>query len=99
MVELMCFPLAGREVDLAVEIGVHYFTFGVHLLQDSTGSQVGALEKEMGKNAQDINHRIFALWLQGKGRQPVTWDTLVTVLKESKLHQLAKDISDVKLRS
>ena len=97
MVELTCFPLAGREVDLAVEIGVHYYTFGVQLLQDSTGNQVSALEKEMGKNAQDINHQIFTFWLHGKGRQPVTWGTLVAVLQDVGLEQLAKDIKDVKL--
>ena len=97
MVELTCFPLAGREVDLAVEIGVHYYSFGIQLLQDSTGSQVSALEKEMGKNAQDINHQIFTLWLQGKGRQPVTWGTLVAALQDIRLEKLAKDIGDVKL--
>ena len=98
MVDLTCFPLAGRKVDLAVQIGAHYYTFGVQLLQDSTGNQISALEKEMGKNAQDINHQIFALWLQGKGRQPVTWDTLATVLKDIGLKCLAKDIADIKLQ-
>ena len=97
MVELTCFPLAGSKVDLAVEIGVHYYIFGVQLLQDSTGSQVSALEKEMGKNAQDINHKIFELWLQGKGRQPVTWGTLMAVLQDIGLYRLAKDIKDNKL--
>ena len=97
MVELTCFPLAGREVDLAVEIGVHYYTFGVQLLQDSTGSQVSALEKKQRESPVDVNHQIFALWLQGKGRQPVTWGTLMTVLQGVGLCQLAKDIKCVKL--
>ena len=97
MVELTCFPLADSKVDLAVEIGVHYYTFGVQLLQDRAGMQVSVLEKEMGKNAQDINHQIFTLWLQGKGRQPVTWGTLVAVLQDIGLERLAKDIKDVQL--
>ena len=97
MVELTCFPLADSKVNLAVEIGTNYNTFGVQLLQDRAGTQVSALEKEMGKNAQNINHQIFMLWLQGKGRQPVTWNTFVAVLQDAGLEQLAKDIADVKL--
>ena len=92
MVELTCFPLAGNKVDIAEMVGVHYCSFGIQLLQDRTGDVVSAMEKELGKNALDINHKILRLWLQGKGRQPVTWDTLIAVLQDIGLNCLAKDI-------
>ena len=96
MVELTCFPLADSKVDIAERVGVHYSTFGIQLLQDRTGDKVRAIEKELGKNALDINHEILRLWLQGKGRQPVTWDTLIAVLQDIGLIDLAKAIKDAK---
>ena len=96
MVELTCFPLAGNKVDIGEMVGAYYCSFGIQLLQDRTGAMVSAIEKELGKNALDINHKILSLWLQGKGRQPVTWDTLIAVLQDIGLKCLAEDIKDVK---
>ena len=97
MMELTCFPMAAGKVDIAEKIGVHYYSFGVQLLEDSNGGRVSALEKKQRENPVDINHEILRLWLQGKGRQPVTWGTLVAVLQDLGLNCLAKDIEHVKL--
>ena len=43
-----------------------------------------------------INEEILRQWLSGKGKQPVTWATLVEVLCDIGLSALAKDISAVK---
>ena len=95
--ELLCFPIIpGRKVNLIEKIGPDYFIFGVLLLEDD-GGQIVAFEKEQMKNAVDICRQIFMWWLKGKGKQPVTWSTLVTVLQEIDLNQLAKNIADVKL--
>jgi hypothetical protein len=88
--------MSSGKVNLADKIGVSYFKFGVLLLKDD-GDQVAAIEKEMGKKASDINLEILRLWLKGKGRQPVTWATLVTVLQDIGLEKLAKDIETVKM--
>ena len=96
--ELLCFPIMhGRKVNLVEKIGPDYFMFGILLLEDDDGGQIVAFEKEQMKNAVDICRQIFMWWLKGKGKQPVTWSTLVTVLQEMDLNQLAKNISDVKL--
>ena len=98
MMELTCFPMAGgEEVDLTEEIGDNYYKFCIHLLEDKTGGQISAMEKELGKNAHDINKKIFKLWLEGKGVKPVSWSTLITVLRRIKLITLASDIEKVKL--
>ena len=41
--------------------------------------------------------RLFKLWFAGEGEQPVTWGTLVEVLRDVELATLASDIADVKL--
>ena len=43
-----------------------------------------------------INEEILRQWLSGKGKQPVTWATLIEVLHDIGLSTLAKDISAVK---
>ena len=96
LVNLISFPMSnGGKLNLADEIGVSYYGFGVLLLEDKDGNQMSAIEKEMRGNAPDIVYRTFRLWLQGKGRQPVTWDTLVAVLQDTGLIKLAKDIECV----
>ena len=86
--------MSGGKVDLAEKIP-DYWGFGVLLLKDDTGDLVTAIEKEQGKSTVDINRQILRLWVQGKGRQPVTWNTLVTVLQDIGLVTLAKEIENV----
>ena len=96
LMDLICFPMPGGKVNLAERIGVGYYEFGVLLLEDGNGDLIAAIEKEQGKSASDINRQVFRLWLKGKGRQPVTWATLVAVLHDIGLVKLAKDIETVK---
>ena len=63
------------------QVGVYYLRFGIFLLKDSNGAIVEALEMEHRGSAEQINMAIFQRWLQGRGLKPVTWSTLITVLK------------------
>ena len=47
-------------------------------------------------NAEQINTEILQEWLTGRGKKPVTWTTLVEVLRDIKLSTLAGDIEAVK---
>ena len=73
------------KVNIAEQIGVNYFKFGIFLLEDSNGVIVQALEKQLHFNAEQINIAILQRWLEGKGVKPVTWSTLVTVLQSIKI--------------
>ena len=48
------------------------------------------------KNAERINTEILQEWLTGRGKQPVTWATLVDVLRDTELSALARDIEAAK---
>ena len=85
-------------MNLAEKIGVNYCEFGILLLEDDYGDRIAAIEKEQGKSASDINLEVFRLWLKGKGKQPVTWATLVAVLQDIGLVKLASDIEAVKVK-
>ena len=47
-------------------------------------------------DAERINTEILQEWLTGRGKQPVTWATLVKVLCDIKLSVLASEIEAVK---
>ena len=74
------------------EVGANYTTFGVLLLDDETGSRVTAIEKECQKHADDVTIRILQEWLEGKGLQPVIWETLVQTLRDTGLSALADKV-------
>ena len=46
-------------------------------------------------DAEQINIEILQEWLNGRSKQPVTWATLVEVLRDIKLATLANDIEAV----
>ena len=93
--QLISFPMPDGKVNLAMKIGADYTTFGILLLDDATGDRITAIENEHKCNADRINLRVLQLWVQGKGRQPVTWATLVAVLQDTGLVKLANDIEAI----
>ena len=66
--------------------------FGINLLNDEDGSKTSGFEDRFGRDSYRISLEIFKLWLQGQGRKPVTWATLVSVLKDIDLLVLANEI-------
>ena len=80
-----------QSANIPREVGVKYFDFGTHLLQDPTGAHIRDLEHQLFRNGEEINKRILTEWLEGKGR-PVTWATLVEVLNIIGMGELAKQI-------
>ena len=78
-------------INLPREVGVDYWQFGIALLE-SDASFISSLENEFMKNAERINCHILQVWMDGRGRQPVTWETLVTVLEEIEKSSLADKI-------
>ncbi len=81
------------KLNLPQQIGTHYTQFGIMLLNDETGARITAIESQHLRNAQDINLEVFKSWINGEGRKPISWNTLVTVLREIGLNPLADKIN------
>ena len=73
-------------------IGTTYLDFGTMILNDDLSSRVKSLEHQFQRDCNAINWNILQAWVSGEGRKPVTWKTLVTVLKEIQLEVLARKI-------
>lgn len=66
---------------------------GTLLLKDDNYAITSSIVEQFQSNAFKINFEVLTRWIQGKGKDPVTWETLVEVLKCIELSQLAKEIS------
>ena len=80
--------------NIPLRIGQAYWQFGVLLLQDNTGNIIETIEYESQKNAKMINLKILKKWINGSGL-PVTWDSLIEVLHDIELHELADKINSL----
>ena len=89
----------GRVVSVPVEIATKYVQFGTFLLDDRNGSRVKIMARKHHYDAEQINIEILQEWLTGRGKQSVTWATLVEVLRDIELSTLASDISTSKCPS
>ena len=73
-------------------VGANYTTFGVVLLNDELGSRVDAIDNMYCRDGERICLKILQEWLEGKGLEPVTWNTLIQALRDSGLSSLADHI-------
>ena len=47
------------------------------------------------RQAEDACRTMFAEWLEGKGRTPTTWGTVLQALNEARQGELANDLEEV----
>lgn len=94
MKELIKFAGVKKNLNIPEEIGTNYLHFGIFLLEDETGTTIRNIEWQYRYNSEAINIEILRRWLEGKGRKPVQWNTLIEVLTEISKGMLAKDIAN-----
>ena len=82
-------------INIPVEIGTKYLQFGTILLNEEN-TRVKIMAFELSNNAEQTNKEILKKWLTGRGKQPVTWATLVNVLRYIELSSLADNIEAAK---
>ena len=92
--ELIDFKTVTENMNILKHIGTLYNDLGILLLDDKAGTVTKAIEKQCHHVVYDINLQILRQWIQGEGRHPVQWSTLIDVLKKIKLSVLAKKIED-----
>ena len=90
--QLICFKTRADSINVLEQIGSHYREFGVLLLEDTAGAVTEAIVTKHKCDAKAINLEILRNWLEGKGKKPVEWSTLVKVLKDIRLSELANEM-------
>ena len=92
--QLINFETLRGSIKITERIGTSYSKLGPLLLRDNDGSVTQAIRDQYHHAASKINYEILQRWIQGEGRQPVQWSTLIDVLKKIELSPLAKEIAD-----
>lgn len=78
--------------DVAARIGSLYRMIGTILLNDHNGNEVENIWNDNVQKVVETNANILMKWLEGGGKQPVTWRTLIQVLEDNGKKTLAQDI-------
>lgn len=81
----------GTHLSVIDEIGTKYEQLGIKLLKDDDGNTVDIIKHDE-RTVSAIITRILREWLAGRGLQQ-TWGTLLKVLNEMKLNELANNIA------
>ena len=87
---IRCRTTSGSLLD---QIGTHYWDLGVLLLNDDTGAVTQAIIEQYHEDATKINREILKRWIQGQGI-PVKWATLIEVLRDVGLTELAREMEE-----
>ena len=59
------------------------------------GHEIKNIKRDHHFQIGDACSTMYTDWLEGKGRQPATWETLIKALEEADLSELASDLKDV----
>ena len=82
-------------INVASRIGKEYWKFGILLLEDDNGHTVDAIVSNHRQDGIEmIVLKILQKWINGVGQKPVSWDTLVQVLYDVQLNELAGEINE-----
>lgn len=93
MVNLQNFKTKSGKIKVSVQIGTNYKDFGLELLNDESGQIVDAIIEEKREKAEAINYEILKRWVNGEGK-PHSWETLIEVLEDCELGNLAQEIKN-----
>eukprot|EP00731_Ephydatia_muelleri_P005503 Em0002g1679a len=93
---LTCFPSVvdgeKKTINIIQRTGTSYEKLGMFLLEDDNGDIVDSLKEACHQDPIQITTAVYKKWISGTGRKPVTWQTLVDVLREIDLNRVADDI-------
>ena len=80
-------------INIVSRIGKDYWKFGLFLLEDDNGHVVDTITYNYRHDGIEMTTlKIVQKWIEGVGRKPVSWNTLVQVLYDVQLNQLASEI-------
>ena len=82
----------GIFIAIPQQVGTYYSSLGYNLLNDHSGAVTKQIIERYLHDGPQIVNEIFYQWRQGQGREPVTWTTLIEVLRKIGLSDLATDI-------
>ena len=87
---------SGKTVEIIKYIAADWHDrVGIHLNFDPTGRTLALIRARHPSDPEACCTDMMKEWLEGRGRQPVNWATLVRVLKDGEFSVLAEDVEQL----
>ena len=96
LMELIRFRGRERRINIPQQIGTDFMKFGILLLEDENGARIQSIVHKFRDDPEQITMNVLQEWIAGRGKLPVSWDTLIEVLRDIDLGTLADDIAAAK---
>ena len=81
-----------KNLTIIQRTSIRYTNLAMFLLNDDNCDMVDGLEEKCHHDPEKIVRAVYKKWISGTGRKPVTWQTLVGVLRDIELNTLADEI-------
>jgi hypothetical protein len=65
------------------------------LCLEMEGSMIDIWKRNAPNQAEEATRKLFSHWLNGNGRQSITWKTLIQALRESDLPIIATQVEEI----
>ena len=79
-------------MEIIATVAAHWQDFGYLLDFDETGRTIDRIAREHQLRPIDCCAAMLREWLEGRGRQPATWATLIDLLKDADINDLAQQL-------
>ena len=83
---------AKKNLNIIQRTSTRYTKLAMYLLDDDNCEIVDCLKEKCRGDPEEIVTAVYKKWINGTGRKPVTWLTLVDVLRDIELTSLAEEI-------
>ena len=57
--------------------------------------EIKRISQDNPHNSVDACRETFTQWLQGTGRTPTTWETIIEALEEADFSEVTKDLKEI----
>ena len=95
LMEIHAFPRSGGQdaVDIMTD-STEDSKFVTCILDDEKGNKIKEIRNNIKQTGGGVMDRVFNDWLNGKGKMPVTWQTLIACLEFAQLMALVEVIKE-----
>ena len=80
------------KLKLPLQVGPKVNDFGTFLLEDDVGNKMTIIKTKAREDPEEMVREVLREWLAGKGAE-VTWDSLVSTLRDCELPRVAEQIA------
>ena len=83
----------GRRVKVIDMVAAEWDSVALRLHFESY--DISRIERDHPHQCIQASITLFSEWIEGKGRQPSSWHTLIEALKETRLQSVASDLENI----